>query len=151
MLIPSKLWEGIRGEPMLRRFILMVVGLGVGALAFGAAEMLMVTLPGDPDFPNVQPPSSFYAPDGRPLLMAYMACFGTMFVLRSWWRQADPLRSTRLSLWSLAFSAVVAGVAAGVWDFPQPWLMYVAGAMSVSVQLAGPWVHPHKRNRRQQP
>ena len=35
VLIPSKFWEGTRGDAMLRRFILMVIGLGLGALAFG--------------------------------------------------------------------------------------------------------------------
>ena len=149
VLIPSKFWEGRRGEAILRRFVLMVVGLAVGALAFGLAEMLMVTLPGDPNFPEGQAPPNFYAADGHPLVMAYMACFGTLFLLLRWWRQADPLRSTRLSLWSLAVSALVAGLVAGMWDFPQPWLMYVAGAISVSVQLAGSWLHPHKRVRRQ--
>jgi len=152
VLIPSKFWEGTRGEPALRRFILMVVGLGVGGLAFLTAATLMVALPptaGYPLGPDYKLPPSFYdALDGRPLVMAYAACFGTLFLLMRWWRQANPLRSTRLSLWSLILSMAVAGAVAAAWQFPQPWLPMVAGTISVSVQLASPWVHPGKRGRR---
>jgi hypothetical protein len=77
--------------------------------------------------------------------MAYMACFGTLFLVLRWWRQADPLRLSRLTLWSMIVSVATAGVVAWAWRFPQPWLPMVAGAVSVSVQLASPWLHPAKR------
>lgn len=147
VLIPSKFWEGSRGEPMLRRFILMVIGLGLGGLAAGTAALLHVTLPPDPKLTSGQGyelPTGFYL-DGSPQLLAYMACFGTLFLLIRWWRQADPLRSTRISLWSMVFCVLVAWLTAAVWLFPQPWLMMVACATSVSVQLASPWVHPRRR------
>ena len=72
------------------------------------SELLMVSLPpaaGYPQAARLRLPPSFYAVDGRPLLMAYVACFGTLFLLIRWWRQADPLRSTRLSLWTTDRSA----------------------------------------------
>ena len=47
VLIAAKFWEGSRGEPMLRRFILMILGFGLGLAAFGVAEVFMVRLPGD--------------------------------------------------------------------------------------------------------
>ncbi len=148
LLVPSKLWEGTRGEPMLRRFILMVIGLGLGLLAFAAADVLMVNWTDDLTFPrslDYRLPAHFYGGDGRPLLAAYLAVFGSLLPLLRWWRQADPLRITRLSLWSLFVSAVVAAVVAAVWHFPQPWLVVAVCAISVSVQLASPWVHPRKR------
>ena len=40
------------------------------------------------------------------------------------------------------------GLVAAAWKFPQPWLPMVAGAISVSVQLASPWVPPRERFRR---
>jgi len=79
--------------------------------------------------------------------MAYMACFGTLFLLMRWWRQADPLRVSRLSIWPLVVSTAMAGVVAAAWHFPQPWLPMVAVCVAVSVQLASPWVHPSKRAR----
>jgi serine/threonine protein kinase len=150
VLIPSKFWEGARGDPMLRRFILMVVGLGLGVLAAGLAWVLQLSLPPDPEFVSghgYELPTTFYA-DGSPQMLAYMACFATLLAVIRWWRQADPLRSTRMSLWSMGFCALVAWIVAAVWLFPQPWLMMVACAMSVAVQLASPWVHPRLRRAR---
>jgi hypothetical protein len=151
VLITTKLWESRGGDSMLRRFVLMVIGMGVGLAAFGLSELLMVNLPpaaGYPQAPGYQLPPNFYAVDGRPLLMAYVACFGTLFLLVGWWRQTDPLRSTRLSLWRLTVSVVMAVFAALLWQFPQPWLPMVAATISVSVQLASPWLSPAKQLRK---
>jgi len=151
VLVPSKFWEGTRGEVSSRRFIMMLIGLALGALAFALAATLMVELPYTRNFPepsNYRFPAAFYS-GGRPLAMAYMACFGTLFLVLRWWRQADPLRNSRLSVWSMIVSVAMAAVVASAWHFPQPWLPMVAGAVSVSVQLASPWVHPNKRLRPQ--
>jgi hypothetical protein len=151
VLVPAKFWEGARGEAVPRRFVLMVVGLVLGAVAWGVAEGLLIQPPHNEVFDKprgFRMPPSFYAADGHPLPMAYLACFGTMFLVVRWWRQADPLRPTRLSFWSLICSMVVAYVVAYGWRFPQPWLPMVAGTMSVSIQLASPWVAPRARLRR---
>jgi hypothetical protein len=149
VLIPSKFWEGARGEPMLRRFILMVAGLGVGMLAFGAAWLLQVDLPYDKDIATahaVRWPPTFYQ-DGTPLLLAHMACFGTLFLVIRWWRQADLLRTTRMSLFSLAFCVAMAWLVASLWQYPQLWLMMAACAIAASVQLSSPWLHPRRRRQ----
>jgi hypothetical protein len=150
VLIPAKLWEGRAGETALRRFVMMVLGLGLGLAAFGLASdgALMVSLPVSTEFPegpDYQLPSNFYDVHGRPLAMAFVACFGTLMVLLRWWRQADPLRSSRLSLWSMFFTVVMAGIVASAWQFPQPWLPILAGVMSVSVQLSSPWIPEKER------
>ena len=151
VLVPAKFWEGFRGEPILRRFLMMVLGMCVGAIAFGLSETLMVGLPaaaGYPDPPGYKLPPSFYdATDGRPLLMAHVACFGTLFLVMRWGRQADPLRPTRISLWTVFLSVAVAGLVAHLWQFPQPKLPMVAGMISISVQLAAPWMRPAKKSR----
>jgi hypothetical protein len=156
VLIPAKFWEGTRGEATLRRFIMMVIGLGLGALACGTAEMLSVDLSLGPNYgnqfilwPHHQWPSSFYNAYGRPQEMAFLACFGTLFLLMRWWRQADPLRASRLSLWAIFLSVVAALLVTGLWSFQQSsWLVMVAGAMSASIQLASPWVNPRNRTRK---
>jgi hypothetical protein len=156
VMIPAKFWEGTRGEATLRRFTMMVIGLILGLSAFGAAEMLSVNLSLGPDYSiesmmggSNKWPSTFYDAYGRPREMAFMACFGTLLLLMRWWRQADPLRSSRLSLWSLFVSVVAAVLVGSFWGFQQAsWLVMVAGAMSVSVQLASPWMPPRQRARR---
>ena len=91
-------------------------------------------------------PSAFYGPDGSPLLAAHVAALGTLFLLVRWWRQADPLRSTRLSVWMMIACTFAAWLIAAVWLFPQPWLAMVACSMSAAVQLAGRWLYPRQRH-----
>ena len=40
----AKLWEGTDGDDILRRFVMMVAGLGIGLAAFAACDMLMIRL-----------------------------------------------------------------------------------------------------------
>jgi hypothetical protein len=126
---------------MLRRFILMIVGLGLGVAACVLADLLLVQLPTMRGLTtgSFHLPQSFYL-GGQPLLMAHMAAFGTLFALIRWWMQTDPLRRSRLSLWSMAVSCGVAAIVGALWHYPQPWLIMVAGTISASVQLASPWV-----------
>jgi hypothetical protein len=148
-------WEGSRGEPMLRRFILMILGFGLGLVAFGVAEVFLVQLPIDGDLTNrfneAGPqwvPPAFYQ-GGRPMALAYMAAFATLLAVVRWWLAANPMRSTRLSIWSLVVTVIFAHIVATVWQFPEPWLMMVAACMSVSVQLSSPWVPTYARLRPQ--
>ncbi len=107
VLIPSKLWEGTHGDAALRRFVMMVLGLGLGELAYFIANVVHGHFTAIAAFPARWPPyyahlpQNFYSFDGRPMLMAYLAVFGALFFIIRWWTQADPLRSKRLRIWSL--------------------------------------------------
>jgi hypothetical protein len=154
-LVAGKFWEGSEGEPMLRRFVLMTLGLCLGIAAFGVANAFHVGLPSDATAFN-RPPmpagfklgSDFYR-DGQPQVMAYMAAFAALLALVRWWRQTNPLRTARLSLISLIVTVIAAAIVSAVLQFPEPWLMMVAGCMSVAVQLASPWVPTYARLRPQ--
>jgi hypothetical protein len=149
VLIPSKFWEGFDGDAMLRRFILMVIGLGVAALALAGQSYLGVYLPNSHDLGMSRYAGALYhglgVEDLGTALRCYLAAFGGMFVLLRWWRQADPLRFTRMSLWSLFICGLSAWWVGSFSSFPQPWLIMAACGISVSVQLASPWLHPSQR------
>lgn len=146
VMAASKAWEGKEGEAVLRRFVMLVLGLVLGAAAYGTVRMLLVSLPAEEGFPEPgYALPAFFSGDGSPTLKAFLASFGTLFLLIGWWKQADPLRPTRLSLWTLLVTVVVAGFVAAAWHFPQPWLPLAAGVISVTVQLASPWVNLHER------
>jgi hypothetical protein len=150
VLIPAKLWEGTRGDQTLRRVSMLVIGLGVGAAAYLAADLLMVNFNDSPEMHsevNLDFGANFYDANGTPLLAAYLAYFGALFIGIRWWRQADPLRRTRLSVWSVGMCALAAWVVDWIWRFPQPWGVMVAAIISTSVQLVSPLVPPHDRER----
>jgi hypothetical protein len=157
VLIPAKFWEGTRGEPVLRRFVMLVMGLLLGLLAGAAAAVLFVDLPyADSLMVDPRPlvmeidrdALSYFGPAGQPLLPSFVAFFGFLFPMLRWWRQADPLRNARLSLWATGVCTGWAMLLSIFWGFPQPWGMMVAATISISVQLASPWIDPRRRMKR---
>jgi hypothetical protein len=148
VLIPAKLWEGTFGDQTLRRVAMLVIGLALGAAAYLSAEMLLITFPDSPGLHVVNSHNlggRFYDPKGSPLLYAYLAYFGALFSAVRWWKQADPLRRTRLSVWNTGMCVFAAWVVDWIWAFPQPWGLMVAAIISISVQLVSPFVPPHER------
>jgi hypothetical protein len=148
VLIPSKFWEGRPGDAVLRRFFLMVIGLGLGLLAFWATSWFAVDLTHDSHFMRLvdyHAHRALHPADGWQVAKYYLAAFGTLFLVIRWWRLADPARTARLSLWSLFACVFLAALTADIWGFPQPWLPMAACSMSVAVQLAGSWIHPRDR------
>ena len=154
VLVPSKIWEGREGEAILRRVALLMVGLAVGGAAYLSADTLMVNFPDSPMTHIVDARSigsQFYnVKDGMPELPAYLAYFGSLFFIVGWWKQTDPLRRTRLSIWNTIWAVLVAWGITCVWPFPQPWGLMVAAIMSTSVQLVSPFV-PHNQRLARQP
>jgi eukaryotic-like serine/threonine-protein kinase len=147
VLIPSKFWEGTKGDASLRRFLMMVFGMGLGVLACVSANYFHANIlhrAQDAIFENPVP-AHFYGMDGQPMLPAFVIVFTLLFLVIRWWRQADPLRSSRFSILSLLVTLAIAFVVSGIWHFPQPWLTMIAAAISISVQLSSPWVHPRER------
>jgi hypothetical protein len=150
VLIPAKFWEGKRGDPTLRRFVMLIVGLGFGVLAYGAMNWLLVSLPFEMGFKrsiNEDLSQSFFTGDGIPKLVAFLAYFGFLFVIPRWWRQADPLRSSRLSIWHTAVALFWSFALSAIWPFPQPWGWMLTATIAIAVQLASPWLSPADRSQ----
>jgi len=157
ILVPTKFWEGSRGEPRLRRFVLMIFGLVLGLVAVASTVGLMVDLPHDHDFPSLEmgeitglQSSTMSYEHALPQMKYYVVAFGLLLLTIRWWRQTDPLRKSRLNLWTMFGCAFMAALIADACGFPQPWLVMFACAVSVSVQLSSPWVHPRQRFSRNQ-
>ncbi len=151
ILVPAKFWEGTEGEPILRRFVLLCAGLGLGLFGYGMDQLLLVDLPTTVTVgaESLSQGGSFDAA-GNPTLVGYLAYFGFLFPILRWWRQANPLRWTRFSLWATAICVFWAALLNLAWPFPQPWGMMIAAMVSVSVQLSSPWVDQERLARRLQ-
>ncbi|MFO7901979.1 MAG: serine/threonine-protein kinase [Pirellulaceae bacterium] len=142
----SKCWESAEGDAVLRRFVMTVAGLVVGAAAFAASQMLMIRLATDQMFNVLELPASvipqaMYA-NGTPGVTAFLAFFVTLFAVFSWWRQVDPLRPSRFSL----FATLLCGLVAAVIPWQIPWGFLLAVTISMSIQLSAPWMSVSERN-----
>ena len=151
LLTISKFWEGSEGDRLVRRFLLMILGIGVGVWSWFVAELLMV------DFPfgklhsilhvGYSLPSEFFKGHGDPTLLLHATVFATLFFLIRWWRQTDPVRRGRVRLFTLIGTALIAMFASMVWQFPHRWLIMVAVVISASSQFAAPWQRPPVKPR----
>lgn len=153
VLASGKALEAKAGDNVRRRFALLVLGLLLGLCSFGLSQVLMIDPVNAMDFPHVTRSSSTAgAYDSRhlPLLPAYLAYFAGVFVVLRWWKQVDPLRTSRLSIWTTGVCVLWAAVLEMFWHFPQPWGLMMVASISIAAQLSAPWLSQAERNKLRQ-
>jgi len=148
VLAVSKLWEGHKGDQSLRRFTMLVIGLGVGATAYGLSQAVLVQptyLLAGHSAASANFTQIVYATDGTPNLLAYMGYFAGLFVVIRFWKQGDPLRNARLSLWATMACVLWALVLHLFWPLPRGFM--IAATITIAVQLSAPWMGFRQRNK----
>jgi hypothetical protein len=144
----GKLFERSSGEPVKRRFALLVAGLAFGAITFASCGFLMVNLHDGVvarDLISHSLANGMYGVNGAPKLAAFLAYFGAIFVTVGWWKQTDPLRASRLRIGPILTTLLAAWVWWLLFGFPQPWGFMLAAAISITVQLSSPWLSQQDR------
>lgn len=143
VLVASKYWEFAEGEEIRRRFGMLVLGLALGAFAY-ALQCFLVTHVSEDVISVVGGRRAQVS--GQPALGSFMLFFGLLFATLRWWKQPDPLRNARLRLWDVARCVLLAAAAQWIWPDLHPWGLLIAGTMSISVQLASPWLSQQQRD-----
>ncbi len=72
--------------------------------------------------------------------------FAALFVIIRWWRKTDPVRKTRLSILGVTYCLIWAVVLSHLLNVPLTVNCVLAIVVSVSAQLASPWLHPDDRD-----
>ena len=140
----GKLWERDEGEGLPRRLVMAGVGAAVGVAAYAVYDFLKLPANADlaRDIDSTQLPRALYNADGSPLPSAMMVHFAVLFAALRWWKPVDPLRRTRLSLWSVAVAVVGAWAVHQFVPIPQPFGMLTAGGIAIAIQMSAPWIDP---------
>ena len=138
VLTVGKFCEGVDSDAWRRRAVLLAMGLGLGAAAWGLSDqVLLFDLAKAPHTWNVE--SAVPSVDAS-LLTRFLVFFAAVFAIPGWWKQTDPLRRSRVNLFTLGWCVLWSGLVSLVWPFPQPWGLMLAATVSLSTQLAAPWM-----------
>lgn len=146
MLIYGKFVESRDGDPVLRRFSMLVIGMAIGGIAMGIAEWFLV----EPTYllatrPAFGGTAMLYQPDGSPRLLAAVGYFGVLMALLRWWKMFDPLRDTRLSMLTTVGCVVTAILIHFVMPYPRGFL--IAATIAMAVQISAPWLSGDQRRK----
>ncbi len=145
MLVVGKFYEPSDGEPLPRRFAMLVAGLVIGALAYAAGSYLHVDfdLLSDDKFNPLH--ASRLVFESGSTWMTSLLFFASVFGLLRWWRQVDPTRRTRLSVWRVGLCLIWAAVLGHMLNFAPFWSCLVVVVISIAIQLAAPWIPSSER------
>ncbi len=141
VLSAGKLWEGYEDDHMQRRFVLLVAGLLLAAFAYVLSDFALMTT-----WPDHRPShlQSMYN-EGVPKLPAHLLYFGTLFIALRWWKQTDPMRDARFSVYDTLVCGLAAFLLFLLWQFPA-WAIAIVAAISIAVQISAPWISMKQRN-----
>ena len=147
ILAMGKLWEANEGDPWRRRMVMLGVGGGLGSLAYMVAFFLMLDMSAglERSISETELPVALYANQTTPHLSAYMVHFALLMAVVRWWRITDPLRRTRLSIWSVLVVAAVDWIIHQFVPMPQPYGMLIAAGVVIAAQIGAPWENPRQR------
>lgn len=141
VLATGKVWECSRGDVWQRRMVMAGIGLLAGLASFGIRGYLSLDAP----VPGESHAIAGTSPQFPAELPATLVLFTCLFGLLRWWRMADPLRSTRLSLWSTGLCVVLAVVLSASFNLEPTGSAMLSLMMATAVQIAAPWIPPAER------
>ncbi|MCH2181210.1 MAG: serine/threonine protein kinase [Mariniblastus sp.] len=139
LLIAGQCWERDEGDPWLRRLTMAGIGLLVGLVSFLLASTL-----------NIHTTTSIHELDTAspgPGLFNQLLMFTLLFAIVRWWKQTDPVRKTRLSIWSVGICLIWAVALSNLLGLDAFWNCMMALMISASTQLAAPWLQPTVRQQ----
>jgi serine/threonine protein kinase len=148
VLAAQKYWEVHTPDPALRRFAMLAMGLGVGLVSFGLSKWLLaepISLPSGVSEISGNDQPGLHAPESFSQLLSYMGYFAGLFLVLRFWKGADPIRTTRLSLWRTAaavFWALLLGIFISFSYGP-----LITGMIAIAVQLSAPWINLSQQAR----
>jgi hypothetical protein len=141
----GKALEGSPGEAVRRRFLMLVLGLALGAVGFVSSQYLMVRMDNQAVRGMGLIRDWYDSSANLPKLPAFLGYFGALFLTIGWWKQTDPLRSSRLRIGPILITVLFAWLWLFAIPFPQPWGFMLVAAISIAVQLSAPWLSPDQR------
>lgn len=142
----GKFFESHEGDPALRRFAMVLVGMAIGGVATALSEWLLF----EPTYllanqPVIGGKSNLLYVNGMPTLLAAVGYFGGLLAILQWWKLTDPLRETRLSMLTTVSFVLAAIIAHFVLPYPRGFM--IAATIAMAVQISAPWLSTVQRRK----
>ena len=144
-LLAGKYWESRDENVGVRQMTMVFTGFGAGAVSYGIASWLHIDLSSLATIENRASNNEIVSATFN-ALPASLLFFSIIFGVLRWWRQADPLRRTRVSIWSVGLCMVWAIVLCRIVNLPAVSGCILAFATSMSIQFASPWMSSDRRS-----
>ena len=124
---------------------MVVIGSVIGIAGWTAADFYGIPLSKSNSFNS--PELTEFQISGIPVIPAYLIFFMVLFGALRWWYQVDPLRKTRLSLWTVGLCFVWAVAFSHVLGRSAITHGLFAIVVSTSLQLSAPWIGEGQRKK----
>lgn len=149
VLTLSKNWESTSGDAALRRFWMLAMGVGIGAVSYTLLEWLQfqpISLLDDIQAIDAEDmPSALHSPNGLPTIFGHMVYFAALFSVLRWWGITDPTRRSRFSIFGTAIALFGGIIVQAFCPLPQGFM--VAMTTCIAVQFAAPWINGEEREQ----
>ncbi|MCA8995677.1 MAG: protein kinase, partial [Planctomycetaceae bacterium] len=150
LLLPA-IWTRNSGKLPPGRFAAAMIGIGIGLLAFGVDQYLLLDISTNGDFRGDalyeriadQP---LMVRGAGPTALGYILFFGSLFFIRDWALLLRSNRERRFSVASVLWTIAVAWFVTKIFAFPLPLALAWAAVLSCVVQLVSPWA-PARQGR----
>lgn len=135
-LIPAKLWETRRVGASGRRLAMLLLGIATGAATWELARLFHLDLAG----PNASITSaSLMAPRFGEAMLSFLSFFGLASAVNSWQASLSRDRRSRIRVYHIVQTGVIALILAGATSFPLNWGAGVFSLSAIACQVASPW------------
>lgn len=145
ILIQGKIFEPHQGDPVLRRFMMLLTGMVLGAFSYKLSNWLLF----DPDYlieaKLLLGNSELLYPDNVPGILASVVYFSVLLGSMHWWKLTDPLRDSRLSMLGTLSCVFTAILIHCVLPYPRGFL--IAAIMAMAIQIAAPWLNREQQKK----
>jgi serine/threonine protein kinase len=141
ILTANKVIEGRKVEPMIKRFIYLFVGAGLGVLGTFLSSWLLPNLtPGRPTILVFNHEIGHYLDQlDVALLGKYMTYFALAYFVNGWWKVTERDRPAKLRIWPIMKAGVLGLCLTPLWPYQELWSVCIVTMTAVVLQLASPW------------
>jgi hypothetical protein len=140
----TKQWTWKPAEIWTRMGTVGIAGAALGAIAFYTASTFQIDLARITTEDFAVKHTESLVVGGLAKLPAFVVFAVVLFVFTHLARHTDPLRRTRMSVMNVFLCFIVAAVGSHVLELPLTAVCSFAVVVSISLQLASPWIHPER-------